>query len=167
VSKVNEKPDARSSNPTPATLPDRSPPDQVTELIKEYPGLVVAAGLGLGLLVGALLPRSPGRKLMRGSAVLATALGEIGYSIGKQALTKASDAASEGRERLGDLRDGIGERASDAAELAGAAGRRTADAGKAAGDNIQQLAIDASTVVREIGEELARRASKTLARLRD
>lgn len=121
------------------------------------------AGLGLGILAGALLPRSAGRKLLRGGAFFASALGEVGYALGKQAI----DKAGEGRERLGDLRDELGERAGDAAQRAGEAGRRTAEAGRAAGDNLQRMAIDASSVVRELGEDLARRASKTLARLRD
>lgn len=167
MSKASDKPDTHSSQPTAARLPDRSPPDQLSGLIKEYPGLVILAGVGLGLLAGALLPRSAGRKLARGGAVLATALGEVGYNIGKEALAKASDAATEGRERLGDLREGLGDRAGEAAHLAGQAGRRTAEAGRAAGDNLQRVAVDASAVVRELGEDLARRASRTLARLRD
>jgi hypothetical protein len=164
VSKSTDNRETTSSKPVAATrLPDRTPPDQLSGLIKEYPGLVIVAGIGLGILASALLPRSAGRKLLRGGAFLASAAGELGYAFGKQAIEKAG----EGRERLGDLREGLGERAGDAAQFVGAAGRKTADAGLAAGDNLQRMAIDASSVVRELGEDLARRASKTLARLRD
>lgn len=167
MTQASDKLDTGSSQPAAARLPDRNPPDQLSELIKEYPALVVVAGLGLGLLAGALLPRAAGRKLLRGGAVLATTVGELTYSLSQQAAARAGDAAAEGRERIGDLREGISERAGDAAKLAAEAGRRTVAAGRTAGDSVQRGAIDASTVVREIGEELARRASKTLARLRD
>ncbi len=163
MSKSTDNRETTSSMPVAARLPDRAPPDQLSGLIKEYPGLVIAAGLGLGILASVLLPRSAGRKLLRGGAFLASAAGELGYAFGKQAVAKAG----EGRERLGDLREELGERAGDAAQLAGAAGRKTAEAGRAAGDSVQRMAIDASSVVRELGEDLARRASKTLARLRD
>ena len=54
--------------PARATLPDRYPPEDYRSLAGEYPWLTVAAGLGAGLLVGAMLPRGLGGKFGKRAA---------------------------------------------------------------------------------------------------
>ena len=88
----------RRESPDPAQLPaDRDPPEKFTSLLAEYPGLTIAAGLGLGLLVGALLPKTAGSKLARRSTALAAAAGELGLFLARQAMEKTADAGREGR----------------------------------------------------------------------
>ena len=55
----------RDGPPSPARLADDTPPEKFTSLLADYPGLTIAAGLGLGLLAGALLPKSAGSKLAK------------------------------------------------------------------------------------------------------
>jgi hypothetical protein len=144
----------------PATrLPDADPPEQFSSLVGEYPGLAIAAGLGLGLLAGALLPRSAGRKIARGAFFLATTGGELGLAFGKQALSKADDATRESREKLG-------ETAVEAAHMAADAGRKAADAGRKAGANAQKIAGDASERARDVGLSFAKMAIDAASRLR-
>lgn len=88
----------RRESPEAAPLPaDRVPPEKFTSLLAEYPGLTIAAGLGLGLLAGALLPKTAGSKLARRGTALAAVAGELGLFLAKQAMEKAADAGREGR----------------------------------------------------------------------
>lgn len=57
--------------------PDAYPPEDYRSLAAEYPWLTVAAGLGIGALAGALLPRSFGSKLGRGALGMAGLVGEM------------------------------------------------------------------------------------------
>ncbi|MFN5245107.1 MAG: hypothetical protein ACK5B7_11850 [Novosphingobium sp.] len=87
----------RSSSTRPA-LPskDAYPPEDYRSLVAEYPWLAVAAGLGLGLLAGALAPKKAGGKLGKRALRLAIPAGEIGLALSKQAGERASDAGREG-----------------------------------------------------------------------
>jgi hypothetical protein len=112
----------QNNDALPATrLPDAAPPEKFSNLISDYPGLAIAAGLGLGLLAGALLPRSTGRKLLRGGVFVASTATELGLAFGKQAVRKADDATRDGREILG-------ETAAKAGRVASDAGRKAAEA---------------------------------------
>ncbi|MDP3907099.1 hypothetical protein [Novosphingobium sp.] len=98
----------RDSDPTPAVatrppLPDAYPPESYRSLAAEYPWLVVAAGAGLGLLAGALVPRRFGGKLGGRLLTVATLAADIGLAISKQAGQTASTAASD---KLGDVGSG-------------------------------------------------------------
>lgn len=86
-----------------------APPESLVELVGQYPGVAIAAGLGLGLLAGALLPRSAARKLTARAGVLAAVAGEAGLTLGKQAIEKAGEAGRETRERFGHLGESVGE----------------------------------------------------------
>jgi hypothetical protein len=134
-------------------LPDRSPPEKVGDLIREHPGIAIAAGIGLGLLAATLLPKGPGRKLLRRGGLVASAATEMALLLGQQAMAKASEATEESRER-------ISEQVSEAA-------KRTSAASRAAGKNVQRIASEATATVRDAGSDLAKKASKTLSRLRD
>ncbi|MFT4027095.1 MAG: hypothetical protein QM676_09885 [Novosphingobium sp.] len=152
MTKATDKHDPAEASLPATRLPDAEPPEEFSSLVGEYPGLAIAAGLGLGLLAGALLPRSAGRKIARGVFFLATTGGELGLVLGKQALRKADDVTRESREKIG--------------ETAAEAAHKAADAGRKAGANAQRIAGDASERARGIGVGLARMAIDAAARIR-
>ncbi len=128
----------RRDGPTsPARLPDDAPPEKFTSLLADYPGLTIAAGLGLGLLAGALLPKSAGSKLAKRGTALAAIAGEIALFAAKQAMDKAGEAASEGREAAGRIGTAAGKKAGVARSAA-----------RTAGTALAKKAIDLATSVR-------------------
>lgn len=106
------------SSPSRPALPakDAYPPEDYRSLVAEYPWLAVAAGVGLGLLAGALVPRKSSSRLGKRALGLAIAAGELGLALSKQAGERASDA---GREGLTLSREG-GSQVRDSARSAGA-----------------------------------------------
>jgi hypothetical protein len=150
---------------TPALrLPEGEPPEGVSGLIADYPGVAIAAGLGIGLLAGALLPRSTGRKLARGAVFLASAGGELGLALGKQALQAADEATRDGREKLSETASEV---ASTVADRATELGHKAADAGRSAGAGAQRIAGDASDRARDVGAGLAKLAIDSIARIKN
>jgi hypothetical protein len=150
-----EKAEARLDEPAGLkSLSDRSPPEKISDLIREHPGLAIAAGLGLGLLVSVLVPKGPGRKLLRRGGLVASAAADMALVLGRQALARAGEATEEGRERLGEIGDQVGE-----------AAHRAAAASRAAGQNVQRIARDTSATARETGGELAQKAGKNVRRI--
>jgi hypothetical protein len=143
-----------------ARLPDAAPPEKFSSLISDYPGLAVAAGLGIGLLAGALLPRQAGRKLIRGGVFVASTAGELGMAFGKQAVRKVDEATRDGREAIGDT-------AAKAGQVAADAGRKVADAGREAGASAHRLAGDATGQAKDLGLGLAKMAIDAASRLRN
>lgn len=117
----------RESPEAAPTPPDRDPPDKFTSLLAEYPGLTIAAGLGLGLLAGALLPRMAASKLASRGTALAAIAGEVGLFLAKQAMEKAADAGREGRVIAG---------------KAGAAAGRQAGAARSTGLALAKKAVE-------------------------
>lgn len=83
------------------TLPDAYPPDDYRSLAKEYPWLTMAAGAGLGLLAGALLPKRAGSKLGKRVLGMATVAAELGLSLSRQAGNAASETTAPMRQRAG------------------------------------------------------------------
>ena len=81
-------------------LPDAYPPEDYRGLAAEYPWLAMAAGLGLGLLAGALLPKKAGGKMGRRMLGAATAAAELGLAFSKQARDRASEAGRDGLEQI-------------------------------------------------------------------
>lgn len=145
-------------------LPEGEPPEGVAGLIADYPGLAIAAGIGVGLLAGALLPRSAGRKLARGAVFLASAGGEIGLALGKQALQAADDATRESREKLSETASDV---AHNVAERATDLGHKAVETGRSAGAGAQRLAGDASDRAKDVGASLAKLAIDAVARIRN
>lgn len=88
--------------PARTRFPDAYPPEDYTTLAKEYPWLAMAAGLGAGLLVGALLPKGFGGKLGKRALGAAAVAGELGLALSKQAGEKAAEAGREGVARAGE-----------------------------------------------------------------
>ncbi|MFC0589306.1 hypothetical protein ACFFF7_07765 [Novosphingobium aquiterrae] len=134
--------DAVPMIPQRANLPDAYPPENYRGLAAEYPLLTVAAGIGIGLLAGALLPKRAGSKVGQRALTLATIAGELGLALSKQ----AHDAAREAGE------DGVAKVATASAPL-----RRRAT----------RLAGTAGTGARSAGLLVAREAVKLAARVRN
>lgn len=145
-------------------VPEAVPPEGVSGLVADYPGLAIAAGLGIGLLAGALLPRSAGRKLARGAIFLASAGGELGLAFGKQALQAADEATRESREKLSGTASEV---ANTVADRATELGHKAADAGRSAGAGAQRLAGDASDRARDVGAGIAKLAIDAVARIKN
>lgn len=86
-------------------LPDAYPPESYRSLAAEYPLLTVAAGAGIGLLFGALLPKGIGGKVGKRALSAAVIAGEMGLALSRQ----AGEAAAEvGRDGLRHVEDGAG-----------------------------------------------------------
>ena len=118
-------------------LPDADPPEQIATLAGEYIGLSIAGGLVLGLLVGSLIPRAPGKKLSRRASALAAIAGEAALLLAKLALDHAGETAHQakqsarnGREKWHKTSDRLGE----------AAGRVATEASKIARQSASKLA---------------------------
>lgn len=85
-------------------LPERKADDAgnaVVDFVREHPGMVVAGGVALGLVAGALLSRGSGRKLARHALSLAEVAGTASMALGRQAMERAEDAGS-GLRRQGE-----------------------------------------------------------------
>lgn len=81
-------------------LPDAYPPEDLRSLAAEHPWLTMAAGAGLGMLAGALVPKRFGSGLGKRAFALATVAAELGLALSKQARDAAGDKASEGLARI-------------------------------------------------------------------
>ena len=95
-------------------LPERKseePGKAVVDFVRDHPGIVVAGGVALGLVAGALLSRGSGRKLAKHALTLAEVAGTASLALGRQAAERAEDAGSELRRRSGELADGLADRA--------------------------------------------------------
>ena len=96
ASKTPTKPRSKSeAEPTTA--------ESLTEFARKRPGLVVGGAIFAGLVVGALMPRGAGRKIVRGVASAAAISSEAGLTIARQAREKTLHAADEAGEQLRDI----------------------------------------------------------------
>ena len=112
------------------------PPETLSDLARDYPGLIVAGGIALGILASVLLPRGVTRKLAKGAAAAAAVGSEAGLTFARTARTKARSAATDAGEHLAELKDDAADsavklrrRASHAAGDASNAGMDMARAG--------------------------------------
>lgn len=108
--------------PARANFPDAYPPEDYRSLAGEYPWLTIAAGLGLGVLAGALLPKGAGGKVGKRALALAVTAGELGLAFSKEARSRAETAGREGIEWIGEEGGKVRRRAGRAAGSAQAAG---------------------------------------------
>lgn len=83
-----------------AKAPDSEPPETYTDLARDYPLALIAGGIAVGVLAGALLPRGIGRKVGKGLLTGALMAGELGRNYSRQAGEKLGDVASEGRDKV-------------------------------------------------------------------
>ena len=75
--------------------PDSTEAKGLVDQIKAHPGIAIASGLALGVVVSALLPRGSARKLAKSAAAAAAVGTEAGLVLARQAREKAEAAASE------------------------------------------------------------------------
>ena len=107
-------------------LPDATPPETYRGLAGEHPWLAVAAGLGLGVLAGSLLPKGLGGKAGRRMLGAAAAVAELGFALSKQARDTAGDSARDGLALLDDSTAPLRQRATRGARSARSQGLRLA-----------------------------------------
>ena len=107
-------------------LPDAWPPENYRSLAKEYPWLAMAAGLGVGVLVAALLPRNAVSKAGRRAMAAATVAAELGLAFSKQARDVAEEAAQDGLTMIDDTTAPLRQRAVSATKSTRSRGRRLA-----------------------------------------
>lgn len=83
-------------------LPDASPPETYRSLAAEYPWLTLAAGAGVGLLIGALIPRRITGKLGQHAAAAASWVGEASMALAPQGgVAKITQGTAQLRQRAG------------------------------------------------------------------
>lgn len=111
--------------PPRASFPDAYPPEDYRTLAAEYPWLTVAAGVGAGLLIGALLPKRFGGKLGKRALSVATVAGELGLALSRQARDAAREAGQEGLARVSETSAPLRQRAARAAGSARGSARST------------------------------------------
>lgn len=117
-------------------LPDAYPPENYRSLAKEYPWLAMAAGLGVGALIAALLPRKFVGKAGRRALGAASVAAELGLAFSKQAREAAGDAAHAAGDAA---HDGLAKIDETTAPLR----HRASTAGKVARNRGMQLASEA------------------------
>lgn len=122
----------RDSNKVPAKarrdpLPDAWPPEDYRSLAKEYPWAAMAAGLGVGVLVAALLPRKFASKAGRRALGAATVAAELGLAFSKQAREVAGEAAHDGLAKLDETTAPLRQRATSVTNSARNRGMRLAE----------------------------------------
>ncbi len=102
----------------PMRIPNAEPPEDYVALAKDYPIALIAGGLAVGLLAGALLPRGFGRKFARTAVTTALTAGELGRNYGRQVIDVATDTSRGSRKKLATLGDAVSELSSRAADSA-------------------------------------------------
>jgi hypothetical protein len=107
-------------------LPDAWPPEDYRSLAKEYPWLAMAAGLGVGVLVAALLPRNVLGKAGRRAMGAATVAAELGVAFSKQAREAAREAAQDGLTIIDETTAPLRQRTVNASKSARSRGMRLA-----------------------------------------
>ena len=107
-------------------LPDAWPPEDYRSLAKEYPWLAMAAALGAGALVAALLPRKFVSKAGRRALGAATVAAELGLAYSKQARDAAGEAAHDSLVKLDETTAPVRHRAASAGKTARTSGMRLA-----------------------------------------
>lgn len=114
-------------------LRDTAPPENYRGLLAEYPLLTLAAGLGAGALIAALLPKRISSTFAKRAMGAATVAAELGLSLSRQAREAAgdaahyaSDAAHGGLARLEETTAPLMKRADSAGKSARSQGTRLA-----------------------------------------
>lgn len=138
---------------------DRGPPEGVRALALDYPFALVAGGLAVGVLIGALLPRRQASRLSRPLLAVAGAASEFGLAYAQKALTRATAAAHDATAAGSRLLEAAADHADDLAESAGDhasdyAGRAAAAAGAA------------PAAIRDSGRKLAQSVVRLTSQLR-
>lgn len=81
--------------------------DQLTQIAREHPVLLIAGGLAIGVALSTLIPRSPTRKLSKSALGMIATVAELGLAYGRQAAQAAEDAGQSGRTRAAEVGNAI------------------------------------------------------------
>ncbi len=104
---VTREPEALERVETEAA--EETTPERLVQFARANPGKIIAGGLALGVLAGALLRPGSARKLAKGALAAAAVGGEAGLAWAKHARDKAQAVSGEAVEQLGELGDSAGE----------------------------------------------------------
>ena len=113
------------TNMIPSPIPEGEPPESYRDLGRDYPLALLAGGLVLGAVAGALLPRGISRKTGRGLISVATIASDAGLAYAR----RSAVAASEGREKIAELGGAAGSYGRKAVDAAGSSARKGRDLG--------------------------------------
>jgi ElaB/YqjD/DUF883 family membrane-anchored ribosome-binding protein len=105
---------------------DAYPPEDLRGLAREHPLLILAAGAGAGLLIGALLPKRAGSRTASRALGLAAAGAELAIALSRNAREAASDGARDGLHMLEESSASLRRRAGTASRQARGTGIRLA-----------------------------------------
>ena len=139
--------------------PEAAPPEGIRALAMDYPFALLLGGVALGVVAGALIPRSASRRLTRGAIAAATAAGELGLIYGKHALEATGEAAASASKEGRHLLSGLSERVED---LSGSVSENATHAGKRAAE----VAGDAAEVARDVGMRIAQQVIRLISQNR-
>ena len=114
------------AKPRPDPLPDAWPPEDYRSLAKEYPWLAMAAGVGIGALVAALLPRNFITKAGRRALGAVSVAAELGLAFSKQARETAGEAAHDRLAKFDETTAPLRQRATNVGKSARSRGMRLA-----------------------------------------
>lgn len=103
-----------------------APREDLRSLAADHPLLTVAAGVGAGLLLGALLPRRFGSGIGKRAIGLAGIGAELALTLSRTARSAASDGAREGLNRIEEGTAPLRRRADHAGKNARSTGVRLA-----------------------------------------
>ncbi|HOB13955.1 MAG TPA: hypothetical protein PK680_09095 [Novosphingobium sp.] len=123
--RLTRESDTLPTLPTRHAPDDAGPPEDLRSLAGEYPWLVVAAGAGAGLLLGAVLPKRAGAKLGGRALGLAAAGAEVALALSRSARDAAEEGARDGLHRLDERTAPIRRRAGEVAGSAKRSARST------------------------------------------
>lgn len=125
--------DSAPAKPRREPLRDASPPENYRGLAAQYPLLTLAAGIGVGVLVAALLPRRISSTFAKRAMGAATVAAELSMAFSRQArdaageaVHYAGDAAHDGFAKLEESTAPLRQRASHAGKNARSQGARLA-----------------------------------------
>jgi ElaB/YqjD/DUF883 family membrane-anchored ribosome-binding protein len=142
----------RDSHDAPAkprkSAQNASPPDDLRDLVREYPWAALAAGAVAGVALGALLPKGAARKLVGRGSALAGIAAELAIAYGRQARTAAAEAGHEGAEKLGELGEVVSERTAGLRRNAVEAGEAAATRAQGAGRTVLREAVRLASRIR-------------------
>lgn len=126
--KKQESPGVQDDAVSPLNTAERGPPEGVKALALDYPLALVAGGLAVGVVIGALLPRRQASRLSRPLLAALGAASEFGLAYAQKALSRANAAAAEASNAGGKVIDAAGDQVDDLAEDAAAYAARIAAA---------------------------------------
>lgn len=83
--------------------------DQLTQIAREHPVLLIVGGVAIGVALSTLIPRSPTRKFSKRALGMIATVAELGLAYGRQAAHAAEDAGQNSRTRLAEVGNAIAE----------------------------------------------------------